>query len=190
MVRELERLIARPGQRVKPRVGKLLSWLRSQEISAGRGIRLVRTENGTIIRAAIPNKAFVGAFYVTPVNDKELIVGTGYVNGIEPTIDGQKITGGKSGPPTLAMPSEFEDNRAWVYVEVKINEDTKRIDAKDPEAVTMKTDKSAATGDKLKGRHPVAMIIKLQDGSLGARQISYFSLRHAFRDNRHFFVPA
>jgi hypothetical protein len=190
MVSELERLIARPGQRVKPRLSKLLTWLHRQELTAGRGIRLVRSENGTIIRAAIPNKAFVGAFYVTPVNEKELIVSGGYVNGIEPTIGGQKISGGKSGPPTLEMPSEFEDNRAWVYVEVKINEETERIDAEDPESVVMTTGKSAATDDKLKGRHPVAMILKLEDGSYGARQISYFSLRHAYRDKRHFFVAA
>lgn len=190
MVKELERLLARPGHRVKPRVGKFLTWLHGQELSAGRGIRLVRTENGTIIRAAIPNKAFVGAFYVTPVNNNELIVGVGYVNGIEPTIGGAKISGGKSLPPTLAMPSEFEDNRAWVYVEVKINEESERIDPDDPESVTMTTGKSATTDDKLKGRHPVAMVLKLEDGSIGARQISYFSLRHAFRNNRHFFVPA
>jgi hypothetical protein len=54
----------------------------------------------------------------------------------------------------------------------------------------MTTGKSAATDDKFKGRHPVAMILKLEDGSYGARQISYFSLRHAYRGGRHFFVPA
>jgi hypothetical protein len=190
MVSELERLLARPGRRVKPRLSKLLTWLHRQELTAGRGIRLVRSENGTIIRAAIPNKAFVGAFYVTPVNEKELIVAAGYVNGIEPTIDEVKISGSKSGPPTLAMPSEFEDNRAWVYVEVKINQESERIDPEDPESVIVTTGTSAATNDRFKGRHPVAMILKLEDGSYGARQISYFSLRHAFRDGRHFFVPA
>ena len=190
MISELEKLIARPGQRVKPRLSRLLSWLQRQELTAGRGIRLVRSENGTIIRAALPNKAFVGAFYVTPVNDNELIVGAGYVNGIEPTIDGRKISGDQSGPPTLQMPTEFEDNRAWVYVEVKINQESERLDPEDPESVIVTADKSAATGDKFKGRHPVAMILKLADGSYGARQISYFSLRHAFRDGRHFFIPA
>lgn len=190
MVSELERLIARPGQRVKPRLSKLLTWLQRQELTAGRGIRLVRSENGTIIRAAIPNKAFVGAFYVTPVNENDLIVSVGYVNGIEPTIGGAKISGSKSGPPTLSMPSEFEDNRAWVYVEVKINQESERIDAEDPESVIMTTGQSAATDDKFKGRHPVAMILKLEDGSYGARQISYFSLRHTYRGGRHFFVPA
>lgn len=190
MVSDLERLLARPGQRVKPRLSKLLTWLRRQELTAGRGIRMVRSENGTIIRAAIPNKAFVGAFYVTPVNDNELIVGAGYVNGIEPTINGAKISGGTFGPPTMAMPSDFENNRAWVYVEVKINQNSERIDPEDSESVIMTAGKSAATDDKFKGRHPVAMILKLEDGSYGARQISYFSLRHAFRGNRHFFVPA
>jgi hypothetical protein len=190
MVNELERLLARPGQRVKPRLSKLLSWLQRQELTAGRGIRLVRSENGTIIRAALPNKAFVGAFYVTPVSESELIVGPGYVNGIEPTIDGRKISGDQSGPPTLSLPTEFTDNRAWVYVEVKINQESERIDAEDPEAVVISTGTSVVTGDKFKGRHPVAMILKLADGSYGARQISYFSLRHAFRDGRHFFVPA
>jgi len=190
MVNELERLLARPGQRVKPRLKKLLTWLRKQELTAGRGIKLVQSENGTIISARVPNKAFVGAFYVTPVNGNELIVGPGYVNGIEPTIKGQKISGADSAQPTLSMPSEFEDNRAWVYVEVKLNEETERIDPQDPEAVTIIADSKAATGEKFKGRHPIAMLLKLKDGSVGARQISYFSLRHAFRDGRHFFVPA
>ncbi len=191
MVKELEELLARPGQRIKPRLAKFLPWLKSQQLAAGRGIRLIKSETGTIIKAAVATQTFVGAFYVTPVNDNELIVGAGYVNGIEPTIDGVKI-GGKAGdsPPTLPMPSEFKDGRAWVYVEVTVNEATKRIDEKNPEAVIMVTGGTAATDDKFKGRHPVAMLIKLKNGSIGARQISYFSLRHAFRDKRHFFIPA
>lgn len=190
MIKELESLLARRGQRIKPRVAKFLQWLKGQQLSAGRGIRLIKSENGTIIKAAVPTQAFVGAFYVTPVSDNELIVGAGYVNGIEPTIDGVKISGDGEAQPKLPMPTEFEDNRAWVYVEVTVNEESMRIDAEDPEAVKMVTGTSAVTDDKLKGRHPVAMLLKLKDGSIGSRQISFFSLRHAIKSYHHFFVPA
>ncbi len=190
MIKELEALVARRGQRIKPRVAKFLQWLKGQQLSAGRGIRLIKSDNGTIIKAAVPKQAFIGAFYVTPVSDNKLIVGRGYVNGIEPTIFGVKISGDDEAPPKLPMPTEFKESRAWVYVEVMIDEKTERIDEEDPEAVKMVTGLTSVTGNKFTGRHPVAMLVKLKDGSIGARQISYFSLRHAFKGNRHFFVPA
>lgn len=190
MIKELEALIARRGQRIKPRVAKFLNWLKGQQLSAGSGIRLIKSENGTIIKAAVPTQAFVGAFYVTPVDENELIVGAGYVNGIEPTIDKVKISGDGEAPPKLPMPTEFKDDRAWVYVEVRVDAETERIDAEDPEAVKMVTGVTSVTDDKFTGRHPVAMLVKLKNGSIGSKQISYFSLRHAFKGSRHFFVPA
>jgi hypothetical protein len=191
MIDELERLAARRGQRVKPRLKSFLAWLKAHRIESGQGIRIRRTINGTIVSANIPNPVFLGAFTVSLVEGGQFSVARGFVNGIEPKINGVPITGQDEKPrPTLKVPQSFDQSgRAWALVEVKINEKTLRIDQEDPESVVIKADKSLASGDRLVGRHPIAMFVQADGGQIIKYQLSYFSLRHAF-NKRHFFVPA
>jgi len=191
MIDELERLTARRGQRVKPRLKSFIAWLKAHRIESGRGIRIRRTINGTIVSANIPNPVFLGAFTVSLVDGGQFSVARGFVNGIEPKINGVPITGeGEKPRPTLKVPQSFDKNgRAWALIEVKINKNSLRIDPEDPESVVIKADKSLTSSDRLVGRHPIAMFVQVGSGQVIKYQLSYFSLRHAF-NNRHFFVPA
>jgi hypothetical protein len=170
MIEELRPFLAQSRQRVKPRLAGFLSWLQAQQIEAGRGIRIHRTNVGTAISLAAQFPSFIGAFYAN-LNGNTVRVGPGFVNGV--------------------MPSNIEDEfpvdlkeKTYVFVEVKLTEEEK-FDATAKDTVTIVVDTEKSTGDKLRGRHPVAVVDR---GRIW--QLSYFSFNHSYRAPRHFFVPA
>ena len=204
MIEELERLTARTGQRIKPTLKSFLAWLRSQRIEAGPGIRILRTAAGTCVSANVPSPTFLGDFTVSLTEEGRFYVARGFVNGIEPKINGIPITGDKDNErPSLKLPKEFDKSgRAWALVQVTLNKQTERIDEKARDSVVVVADKTTSspalirrgakrTADApLVGRHPIAMFLKGEDGRILTYQLSFFSLRHAFAKKRHFFVPA
>ena len=192
MIAELERLIARPGQLVKPRLREFLGWIKRQQIEAGYGIRLKKTSQGTMIEAAVPSPAFVGAFCVSPAPNSSCYVSRGFVNGIEPTINGIRVGGEPQKPrPSIKVPNEFDENgRAYIYLEATVGDDG-RIDPTNPASVIVGAGKSLASGDKLKGRHAIAMLRETSKTTPPILyQVAYFSYRHAFNGKKHFFVVA
>jgi hypothetical protein len=192
VISELERLIARPGQRIKPRVSALLLWIKRQQLEAGYGIRLKKTSQGTMILAAVPSPTFIGDFYVSLAPENSFYVSRGFVNGIEPTINRIRITGESDKQrPSIKVPTEFDENgRAYIYIEATVG-DNGRIDDTKPESLIVDAGKSLASGDRLKGRHAIAMFRETSQGkSPILYQVAYFSYRHAFNGKKHFFVVA
>lgn len=192
MIAELERLIAVPGQLIKPRLKEFLLWIKRQQLEAGYGIRLKKTSQGTIIEAAVPSPAFVGAFCVSPAPNSSYYVSRGFVNGAEPTINGIRVSGEPEKPrPSIKAPDEFDGNgRSYIYLEATVGDDG-RIDQKNPQSLIVGAGKSLASGDKLKGRHAIAMLRETSKGSPPILyQVAYFSYRHAFNGKKHFFVVA
>jgi hypothetical protein len=178
MIEELRPYLARRRERVKPKLGAFLEWLGRQKISAGQGLRVHQTDAGTVISAS-PPPGFIGAFRVS-IGERFIRVGAGFVNGVTPTIEGTPITDAPA-PRLLAL----REDKYWVFVQVKLDPETKRINEDDPEAVTIVADAQKTTGEELVGRHPIALVLESR-----LFQLSYFSLRHAYRNGRHFFVPA
>lgn len=170
MIEELRPFLAQSRQRVKPRLAGFLSWLQAQQIEAGRGIRIHRTNSGTSISLAAPFPSFIGAFYAN-LNGSLVTVGPGFVNDV--------------------LPSNIEEEfsvdlgeKTYVMVEVKLN-DNEKFDATDEKTVNIVVDTKKTTDNILHGRHPVALVYQ---GRIW--QLSYFSLNHSYRKPRHFFVPA
>jgi hypothetical protein len=178
MIEELRPYLVRRRERVKPKLGAFLGWLSRQKILAGPGLRVHQTDTGTVISAS-PPPGFIGAFRAS-LGDRFITVGPGFVNGVTPTIEGARLT--DSPPPRLQA---LRQDKYWVLIQVKIDGESKRIDEDDDGAVTIVADTKKTSGDELVGRHPIALVLR---GRI--YQLSYFSLRHAYRERRHFFVPA
>jgi hypothetical protein len=184
MIEELRPFVARRRERVKPKLAGFLSWLRSQRIVGGKGVEVFQTESGTIVSAAMRPQSFIGAFRVTKIGRK-VRVGVGFVNGIMPTIDGKKL----EEKPTLEIPKKPPKEPLFVFLQVKINEKSERIDPEDKEAVTVGIGTKKEMAKKNTGYHPIAVFYSLESGSK-LYQLAYFSYNHAYRRDRHFFVPA
>jgi hypothetical protein len=186
MIEELRPLTARSRQRVKPRLAKLLEWLRAQRIVGGPGVQVLQTEEGTVISASATRSSFVGAFRVSR-SDRSVRVGLGFVNGVVPTINGKTL----DQKPLLALPKKLPDDEPFfVFLQVKINEDSQRIDAEDKSAVTIGVGTKADAAEKGTGYHPIAVFYPVEGGDPKLYQLAYFSYNHAYRNGRHFFVPA
>ena len=170
MIEELRPFLAQSRQRVKPRLAGFLSWLQAQQIQPGRGIRIHRTNVGTSISLAAPFPSFIGAFYAN-LNGNSVKVAPGFVNGIMPSNIDEEFSVDLS-------------KKTYVFVEVKLT-DEEKFDAAAEDTVTIVVEDKKATGNKLRGRHPVALVYQ---GRIW--QLSYFSLNHSYREPRHFFVPA
>lgn len=170
MIEQLRPFLAQSRQRVKPRLAGFLSWLQAQQIQAGRGIRIHRTNVGTSISLAAPFPSFIGAFYAN-LNNQVVTVGPGFVNGVRPSNIDDKL---------------FVDLEEKTYVMVQVElDDSEKFNPASDKTVTIVADTKKETGNKLIGRHPVALVYQ---GRIW--QLSYFSLNHSYRAPRHFFVPA
>jgi hypothetical protein len=178
MIQELRPYLSRRRERVKPKLAAFLGWLDRQRIHAGPGLLVQQTENGTVI-SATPPPGFVGAFRVD-YSGQFAKVGVGFVNGVVPTIEKKKLTDS----PAPRLPVRRKE-KFWIFVEVTVDVKTERINPEDPEAVVIVENDKKTSSDKLKGRHPIALV-------QGQRvyQLAYFSLNHAYVNGRHFFVPA
>lgn len=181
MINELKPLLAVSRQRVKPKLAKFLQWIESQRIEGGPGIKILRTEMGTIISSSLRSTSFIGAFKVTYANGSAK-VDTGFVNGIQPANNDDRITINTK-------------KRTWILVEVNVNDkgkieaekdaDGKKINNDGDNGIRLLSAETTKSGKSTKGWHPLAMI-----ESEKVYQLSYFSLNHSYFNGRHFFVPA
>jgi hypothetical protein len=186
MIEELRPFVARRRERVKPKLAGFLSWLRSQRITGGRGITVFQTEEGTVVSASARSQSFVGAFKVTTKVGRAIRVGVGFVNGRLPTIDGKPLDQG----PALQLPKTPPDDKPlFVFLQVKVDEKSGRINPEDKEAVTIGVGTKEDASKKDTGYHPIAVFYPLEGGSK-LFQLAFFSYNHAYRRGRHFFVPA
>jgi hypothetical protein len=183
MIEELRPLTARSRQRVKPRLAKLLEWLRSQRIVGGVGVKVLQTDQGTFISSSL-KPSFVGAFRVTGAS-QSVRVGVGFVNGIMPTINNKPLSEG----PELEIPKASGQQPLYIMLSVEVEKDSGRINEKNKEAVKIVASTSKAAPKPQIGLHPIAVFYPLQEGPK-LYQLAYFSYNHAFRNDRHFFVPA
>jgi hypothetical protein len=183
MIEELRPFTARSRQRVKPRLAKLLEWLRSQRIVGGVGVKVLQTDQGTVISSSL-RPSFVGAFAVTKL-DRAVRVGLGFVNGIIPTINGAPL----SDAPQLSIPKAESREPLYIMLSVEVDKDSGRLDESNKEAVKIVAQASKVAPNKETGLHPIAVFYPTKTGTR-LYQLAYFSYNHAFRDGRHFFVPA
>lgn len=184
MIEELRVFTARRRERVKPKLAGFLSWLRSQRITGGRGVTVFQTEEGTVVSATMRAQSFIGAFRVFRAG-AGVRVGIGFVNGILPRIEGVPLDEG----PILPVPKKMPETPFFVFLKVTIVEDTGRIDPQDDSAVTIVAGTKEDASEENTGYHPIAVFYPLEEGSK-LFQLAYFSYNHAYRNGRHFFVPA
>jgi hypothetical protein len=184
MIEELRPFLARRRERVKPRLGGFLSWIAKQRLVGGPGIRVLETNDGTSI--SLDRKArqfFIGAFNCTLVDEVTATVGPGFVNGRMPTIGGQPL----SDRPELTVPKAQKDP-ILIMLKVEVDEETTRL-AEGDDAVTIIAEAKRPANTRTLGHHPIAVIYR-QGNDTRLYQLAYFSYNHAWKDGRHFFIPA
>ena len=182
---DLRDLYVRPGEPVMPAWQRLLEWAKQFRLFTGRGVRLLRTPNGTYVVADLRSNPWNHPFKVR-LAEREATVGFGTVEGVVPriggrTIDGLDEDGNEAEAPRLRLAGEpNEDLRSWVVVEVKVAPEGGEIDPEDAEAVTIRHVRELKPEDAKVGRHPLAMLIWASNRTtiLRARQITHFNLSH------------
>ena len=171
----------------------------------GVGTRImVAGDHFTVSASGGRRTRFRGAWYCTLVGISAVRVALGFVNAMEPYIDGRLMSGkdakgvaSPKGIPELKIkPELFDDkNRSWVCIQVRVDADGKMPKEKDIKPDDLKIVQSPSargSGNELVGQFPVAMIRMAKEGALTVRQIAYFDLQHATRKpekgkRQHFF---
>lgn len=183
-------LTALPNTPVLPAWNKLARAVEGLRIIGGDGINLVQTRNGIVINQDRHGPVFHGAWRVSRAGEDRLRVSRGFVNTLEPVINGRPI----SDPDcTLTVPRAKDPAKPrWVCIRVKVDEDG-NMTAK-PGGIT-EDDLTLVVSDVpfvhagLEAKHPVAC---LKGETIW--QIAYFDYQHLTRvtGNRitHFFSPA
>jgi len=184
MIEELRPFTARRRERVKPKLSGFLSWLRGQRIVGGRGIRVYETEAGTSISVdRTARQFFIGAFNITDLGNGTAQVGVGFVNGRTPVIGGAPL----ADRPLLKLPKAKQDP-VFILLKVEVDKKSQRIkDGDDAISIVAESKKPPMT-DEI-GYHPIATILNV-GGTERIYQLAYFSYNHAYKNGKHFFVPA
>lgn len=201
-------LFVRRGDPVIPAVNRLTVAQRALRILPGRGILLSRSPAGVIISARSAVRGFSGAWAVA-LSGRQAAVSVGFVNGIEPVLDGRLLSGRDAkgnplpeGPPSLKLSTdEFTiAGKSWIAIRAETDPETGRILApKDqPPKLTLVQTKTLFSGEQdTVALHAIALLQR--DGkdrqSLGTvHQIAYFDYQHGAARQagrwRHFFSPA
>ena len=172
--------LAEKGKSVKQAWDALVKWARGAVILSGPGVRLGRSSTGTTISFHAPRQVFSGAFKVV-LSGETATVGTGTIEGVEPTINGIPIGGDKTRPaPSLTLSkSKFNDaGKSWVCARVTLKDG--KIDPKDKTAVVI-IQSDRPHGNDAKGTFaPLAMLRKSDPSSKDVGdlyQIAYWNLR-------------
>ena len=185
MIEELRPFTTRRRERVKPKLAGFLGWLRSQRITGGRGIRVYETEAGASISVdKTARQFFIGAFNVTNLGQGRVQIGVGFVNGLVPVIDGSPL----SERPELKIPKVSGPDPAYILLKVEVDKETERI-KEDKEAVSIVAESKKPPMTDVIGYHPIAAIHNIA-GTERIYQLAYFSYNHAYKNGKHFFVPA
>lgn len=181
---------ATKGKSVKAAWQALVAWAKSTRILPGPGVRLARTAAGTIISFSAPRQTFRGAFACTLTGDR-VTIGLGTVEGIEPTLNGQPITGDKKHPPPTLLIANSKFNAAgksWVCVRAKVT--AGKFDPKAKDAVEIIQSDRPHGRDNTGPFAPLAMLRRPdKDTAPTLHQIAYWHLRLYTRGTRSHLAP-
>lgn len=200
---DIREIIGRQREAVVDALNRLIVAQKALRIQPGVGIRLTRTASGVSINASAMLQGFIGAWNVT-LSGGFASVGLGYVDGIEPYLDGKPLSGeGKDGnieSPRLSLDkNRFEDGRSYIALRVECDAQTGKIlEPKDAApGITIVQVASLVSEDDTIAFHAIAMLrrpLKDKEGFGRVRQIAFFDYQHRVaRQNgrlRHFFDPA
>ncbi len=149
---------------------------------------------------------FKGSWYVS-LGSNTVTVRRGFVDGLEPVIDGKPISGKdakgndlKDGQPALKLDASlYEQGKSWIAIRGECDPETGKIlTPKDqpPKLAIVQTKILTSADDKI-FLHPIAMLRRPADAKTGfgnLSQIAYFDYAHwVSKQNgkwRHFLVPA
>jgi hypothetical protein len=211
-------LKARRGQPVTAALWeRFRTWVRSERLVAGPGIKIKETADGRIITAArSAGSVWAHDFKVTLNAAGLAVIAPGTFNLVEPQIDGVPLSGDDDNPPpTLqcSLDQLDDDGRGYIAAEIQCNAtwgiDQDAIEIKQVAYFDSETGEDPPPGSGgptsiggipgLKGRrvrYPLARLV-LRNGSMQAVQIPYFSLAHRVSSlaaapdaARHFFWSA
>jgi hypothetical protein len=186
-ITDIEQLLARPGQRVKPKWRELAAFLKRQKIRGGKGILVRELPDCTLISLqSAGSGGFRGVWHVTVTGD-EARIGVGRINQVVPTLNGRRLDGltktGKpdpQGPPRLRLRPKLTDKtgQAWIAVRVRIEGET--LPAK-PEnwpadALTIEQVTNLTTPGPGEALYPLALMRAREEGGFDVRQIAYFDV--------------
>jgi len=186
-------LFVRPGEKLTASLwNDLVALVRSCRVWPGNGTRIRRTPDGSTISASFAD-SWDHPFKVFFAGDS-CTIAKGTVDNIEPTIDGVPLSGDarkKKGIPTLDLsaPEFNDDGLGWIVVEITVDPDQWKTTAAEIKQVDTLT-----ADDKLKGRHPIALLAQRDGGNPDCFQVEYFNLQHRTdgkdkTPTRHFFWP-
>lgn len=146
---------------------------------------------------------FRGAWFCSGAESVRVAVG--YVNGLEPFLDGRPMSGKDAkgiadprGVPVLKIKADGfdKDGRSWIGVLARVGADLKLPSAKDLKAEDLRVIQSAGrfSENESEGFFPIAALKLRVDGTWTLRQIAYFDLQHGTRKPekgrvQHFFWP-
>jgi len=91
-----EEFMARPRERVRPKLAAFAAFVfseRLREVVGARGVRILRGELGKTVVVERETVPFVGAFHVSLATPTAARVGEGTVNGERPIVDGRYLDG-------------------------------------------------------------------------------------------------
>lgn len=203
---DIRDLNVRRGDLVLPALKKLIAYCRELRILPGRGILLTRTLRGVVVNARRAVVGFTGSWNVAMSND-QIKVGRGFVDGLQPVIDGKPISGIddkgndiKDGQPSLKLDANlYEQGKSWIAIRGECNPETGKIlTPKDqPPKLTVIQTKILTSEEDTIFLHPIAMLRRPAEAKAGfgnLYQIAFFDYSHwVSKQNgkwRHFLVPA
>lgn len=200
---DIREIMGRQREAVVDALNRLVVAQKALRIQPGVGIRLTRTASGVSINARQMMQGFIGAWNVT-LNGGFASVGLGYVDGIEPYLEGKPLSGEEKGgtikPPQLSLAEDrFEEGRSYIALRAECDAQTGKILEPKGAApgLTIVQVTSLVSEDDTVALHAIAMLRRppKEKKSFGnVRQIAFFDYQHRVaRQNgrlRHFFDPA
>ena len=200
-------LKVRRGDPIRPAIVDLRNTQKALRLLAGRGVILSYTPSGVVVNARETLRGFVGSWFCS-FSGADVVVGVGYVDGIEPLIDGRLMSGvladGKADPKGVPRLTLREDlytaaGKSWIGIRAVIDGESGKIIAPEnglPE-LTIVQRREMAEGDDKVHFQPIAMMKRPAGAKTGfgnIHQISYFDFQHrtTFQNGkwRHFMDPA
>jgi len=208
----MEGISARPGQPVSAQKwNRMEDKTRGNRVVAGDNVSIHRAPDWTMIRVPRRNANFSHPFACVLVSTDSALVYPGLVNGLEPTIDGVKLSG-EAGKTAPLLGISDKNDISYIALEITCNEKWQIVSATIVQVADFCSDATASQGigtasenllaagfpslTNKRTRYPLAKLIKQSNGGVYLFQIAYFNLQHRAysRDQkglvvRHFFWP-
>jgi hypothetical protein len=127
-------VMARQGEAVMAALKRLTAAQKAMRLLPGKGVLLTRLPNGVSVNVRAMVLGFTGSWHVA-LGGQFASVGLGFVDGIEPWIEGRPMSGvdaknvrAKDGPPRLRLDETlFEARRSWIALRAEFDEETGKI---------------------------------------------------------------